>query len=134
MGTAESMLKSYPKDIGHTDIALLASCIEACIDCAQTCTACADACLGEDTAADLAACIGTDLNCADLCSATARILSRQTGNNTMLTQAVLNACVTACQQCGDECARHSHHEHCRICAQACRTCEQACRDVLDTVR
>lgn len=131
MGTAASMLKSYPKNVGDIDTGVLAACIEACTDCAQTCTACADACLAEDTVADLTTCIRTDLDCADLCAATARILSRQTGNNATVTKAVLEACATACQVCGDECDRHSsHHEHCRICAEACRHCEQACRDLL----
>lgn len=134
MGTAASMLESYPKDVGNIDTTLLASCIEACIDCAQTCTACAHACLGEDTVAELTTCIRTDLDCADLCAATARILSRQTGNDSAITKAVLDACATACQVCGDECARHSsHHEHCRICAERCRNCEQACRDLLTTI-
>lgn len=70
MGTAASMLESYPKDVGNIDTTLLASCIEACIDCAQTCTACAHACLGEDAVAELTTCIRTDLDCADLCAAT----------------------------------------------------------------
>ncbi|WP_346533245.1 four-helix bundle copper-binding protein [Micromonospora sp. DPT] len=47
---------------------------------------------------------------------------------------MLEACVTACQSCGDECAAHAgKHEHCRICADACRACEQACRDLLATI-
>jgi hypothetical protein len=131
MGNAGSMLESYPKNLGDVETTALVACIEACTECAQICTACADACLGEDTVAELTSCIRIDLDCADLCAATARILSRQTGNNATVTKAVVEACATACQVCGDECARHgSHHEHCRICAEACRACEQACRDLL----
>ncbi|WP_368680519.1 four-helix bundle copper-binding protein (plasmid) [Rhodococcus opacus] len=108
--------------------------LPACIECAQTCTACADACLGEDSVADLTHCIRTDLDCADLCETTGRVLSRQTGNNAEVTRAVLEACAAACKSCGDECAQHSsHHEHCKICADACQRCEQACRDLLTSL-
>ena len=50
--------------------------------CAQTCTACADACLSEDSVADLRYCIRTDLDCADICAATGTVLTCLTGSNT----------------------------------------------------
>lgn len=125
------MLASYPADLGGVDREKVAECIRACVDCAQVCTACADACLGEEAVAELRACIRTDLDCADVCAVTGRVLSRHTGYDANLTRAVLEACATACQACGDDCASHADlHEHCRICAEACRRCERACRELL----
>ena len=50
--------------------------------------------------------------------------------NADLARAVLEACVLACRLCAEECARHSHMEQCRVCADACRACEQSCQRVL----
>jgi hypothetical protein len=128
--TTMPMLETYPKSI-NLDRNNLATAIDALIACSQACTACADACLSEDTVAELTTCIRTDLDCADVCAATARVLSRHTGYDANITRALLEACATACRSCGDECARHADmHEHCRICAEACRACERACRDLL----
>lgn len=125
------MLETYPKDMGSVYKEKLAECIEACFECAQTCTACADACLAEDMVADLATCIRKNLDCADICATTGSVLSRQTGNNVEVTRAQLQACMSACKGCGDECAQHADmHEHCKVCAEACRRCEQACADLL----
>jgi Domain of Unknown Function (DUF326) len=125
------MLATYPKDLGGVDREKLTACIEACFECAQVCTACADACLSEDMVGELTKCIRTDLDCADICETTGRVLSRHTGYDANLTRALLEACATACQSCGDECARHAGmHEHCRICAEVCRRCEQACRALM----
>lgn len=127
----ESMLDTYPKDLGGIDKQALAACIEACFECAQTCTACADACLSEDMVAELTKCIRTNLDCADICETTGRILSRHTGYDANITRAVLEACQTACKACADECEQHAQmHEHCRVCAEACRRCERACADLL----
>lgn len=126
-----SMLETYPRDIGGVDKQKLAECIEACFECAQTCTACADACLAEDMVAQLTTCIRRNTDCADICATTGNVLSRQTGTDTDVIRAVLEACRVACKSCGDECAEHAdHHDHCRICAEACRRCEQACADLL----
>lgn len=109
------------------------ACIDACLECAEVCTACADACLGEETVQELRRCITLDLGCADVCEATGRILSRRTGHDGELAQAVLRACAEACRLCGDECAQHAEmHDHCRVCAEICRRCEQACRRLLAT--
>jgi Domain of Unknown Function (DUF326) len=125
------MLESYPKHLGGFDQAKLAECIEACFDCAQVCTACADACLAEDMVSELVHCIRTDLDCADMCATTGTILSRRTGSDASLTEALLEACRVACRVCGNDCASHADmHEHCRICAEACRRCEAACAALL----
>jgi len=128
--TTMPMLGTYPQPI-NLDRTHLAAAIDALIACSQACTACADACLSEDTVAELTECIRTNLDCADICATTARVLSRHTGYDANISRALLEACATACRACGDECARHAeHHEHCRICTDACRACEQACRDLL----
>lgn len=131
MSTSRDLIDTNPSPTGF-DPAALAECIDACFACVAACTACADACLGEDTVAELRDCITTDLGCADVCAATARVLSRQTGYDAELTQAVLTACRTACARCAEDCEAHAdHHEHCRICAEACRRCERACAALLD---
>jgi hypothetical protein len=110
----------------------LAAAIDACADCTQTCTACADASSLEDDVADLQVVIAIDGDCADLCAATARILSRQSYDDVLLIQRVLQACVRACLTCAEECGRHAdHHEHCRVCAETCRICAQACTRLLE---
>jgi hypothetical protein len=130
MSFAQAMIQSHPQPVLGND-ALLA-CIRACFDCEQACTACADACIGEADPKALARCIRLNLDCADLCAATGRIVSRQTAFDPQLVRAALEACVTACRLCGDECEQHAAHgmEHCRVCAEACRQCERACDTLL----
>ncbi|PXY21243.1 four-helix bundle copper-binding protein [Prauserella muralis] len=130
------MTRTYPADLGGIDRDALVRCIEACLACAQACTACADACLSEadDQLPMLRKCIRSNADCADVCETTARILSRHTGYDANLTQAVLEACATVCRSCGDECEQHAgRHEHCRVCAEACRDCEQACRELIGSL-
>ncbi|RPF21706.1 four-helix bundle copper-binding protein [Myceligenerans xiligouense] len=128
-----TMVETYPKSI-NLDRTQLAGVIDRIVECAQACTACADACLSEDSVADLRKCIRTNLDCADICETTARVLSRHTAYDANISRSVLDACITACQACGDECERHAGmHEHCRVCAEACRACESACRELLTTM-
>jgi hypothetical protein len=130
MSYAKQMLDTYPRDF-NLDADVLAATIDALSDCAQACTACADDCLSEEMVAELTKCIRTCLDCADICTATLRVVSRQTEYDANLTRPQLQACVTACRSCGDECQRHAQmHQHCRVCAEACRRCEQACSDLL----
>lgn len=130
MSQADAMLETYPSDI-WLDRRLLAEGIETVVACAQTCTACADACLNEPAVADLVRCIRENLDCADVCNTTGRVLSRHSGDNKSMTRAVLQACVTACRSCGDECERHAdRHAHCRVCADECRRCERICQELL----
>lgn len=129
----QQMLDTYPKSI-NLDRSMIAQVIETIIGCSQACTACADACLSEDTVAELVKCIRTNLDCADICDITARILSRHTGYDANLTRAALDACAQTCRICAEECERHAdRHHHCRVCAEACRQCEQACRSLLEAM-
>jgi hypothetical protein len=127
------MLEIYPAEI-NLDRKKLGQTIDTLIACAEGCTACADACLSEDSVAELTKCVRTNLDCADVCEATARVLSRHTGYDANISRTLLEACATVCKSCGDECRSHAEmHEHCRICAEACRACEPSCRDLLDAM-
>jgi hypothetical protein len=133
MTNSRAMLDTYPGTM-NLDAGLLARVIDEALSCSQTCTACADACLSEQMVADLTKCIRTDLDCADICSTTVRVLSRHTGYDANVTRDQLQACITACKSCGDECEAHAEmHEHCRVCAEACRSCERACRELLAAI-
>jgi hypothetical protein len=133
MAHAQAMLDTYPRTF-NVDAARLAETIEMLIDCANTCTQCADACLSEGNAAELAKCIRLNLDCADICATTSRVVSRQTEYVANVTRPLLEACITACRSCGDECERHADHmEHCGICAEQCRRCEEACRSLIDAM-
>ncbi|MBQ0892050.1 four-helix bundle copper-binding protein [Micromonospora sp. U56] len=126
-----AMLDTHPLGSAGLDPNILVTCIEQCFACAQACTACADADLSEQMVAELARCARLDLDCADICETTGRALSRQTSRDVNLIRALVQACVTACKVCGDECERHAAmHEHCRVNADACRRCETACQDLL----
>ena len=134
MSYAEQMLDAYPREF-NTDAGVLVAAIQALADCAQACTACADDCLSEPSVADLVKCVRLCLDCADVCTATLRVVSRQTEYDANVTRSLLEACVTVCRSCGDECSRHAEmHEHCRVCAEACRRCEQACEELLAAMR
>ena len=112
----------------------LVTCIESCFDCAQSCNACADACLGEPQIDMLRRCIRLNQDCADVCITTGRMLSRKHDVEVQLVRAQLDACLIACQVCGDECGKHAQqHEHCRVCAEACRACAKACQDAISAL-
>jgi len=129
----QQIIATHPDVRGNVNTQLT-SAIDASYACAQTCTSCADACLAEDMVAKLRQCIRLNLDCADVCAATATVASRRTRSNEEVIRQMLQACVTSCRLCAEECARHAAmHEHCRICADACRQCEIACQDALATM-
>ena len=129
----QQMIATHPDVKGDVNRALIEA-IEAAYACAQTCTSCADACVAEDMVTQLRQCIRLNLDCADVCAATAAVASRRTGSNEEVIRMMLEACVTACRVCGEECGRHaSKHEHCRICAEACQQCGTRCRSAIDSM-
>ena len=133
MSFARQLLDSYQRAV-NLDTALLAATIDAISDCEQACVADTDADLAEHDLTDMVECIRLCLDCTDVCRATAGILSRPAGYDPGVARPLLEACVAICKSCGDECERHAHMQHCRICAQACLRCEQACRDLLDAMK
>lgn len=130
----QTMLSAHPQPQSLFDLDTLAECIAACMECAQICGACADACLAEtEHLTHLLRCIRMNLDCADVCAATGRILSRLTSPDQTMLRAQLQACMTACKACGDECERHGtemNMQHCTVCAESCRQCEAACAALL----
>lgn len=132
MARAKEMLDTYPRTF-NVDGDVLSGAIDALVECANTCTQCADACLSEGDAT-LAKCIRLNLDCADVCTTTSRVVSRQTEYDANVTRPLVEACISACKGCGDECDRHGEHmAHCRVCAESCRRCEQACRELLSAM-
>jgi hypothetical protein len=79
-------------------------------------------------------CIRLCLDCTDICTATGGVISRLADYDPSAARPLLQACVAICKSCGDECVRHAHYEHCRVCEQACRRCELACRELLDALK
>ena len=129
----QEMIARHPDVQGNVNRDLIAA-IDEMYACAQTCTSCADACLAEPMVAELRQCIRLNLDCADVCATTGTLANRRTGSNEDVMRRMLDACVTACRLCGDECRRHAGmHEHCRICADACRTCERAGQQALGSM-
>jgi hypothetical protein len=133
MSYARQMLDSYPHPV-NVDASVLATAIDAMSDCAQACTADTDADLSEQNLAEMVKCIRRCLDCTDICTATGKVISRLAEYDPSATRPLLEACAAICQSCGDECERHAHYEHCRICGEACRRCEQACRELLDALK
>jgi len=133
MSYARQILDSYPRTL-TTDDNLLAAAIDAISDCAQACEADTDADLSEQNLLEMVKCIRLCLDCADICTATCAVLSRLAEYDPGVTRPLLQSCVAICNSCGEECERHAHMPHCRVCAEACRRCEQACRDLLETLK
>jgi hypothetical protein len=133
MSYARQMLDTYPRTF-NVDADLLAAAIDALDDCAQACNADNAADLSEQNVAEMVTCIRLCLDCVDVCTATAAVLSRLTVYDPPVVRPLVESCIAVCRSCGDECERHSHMPHCRVCAQACRRCEQACRDLLHILR
>jgi len=66
------------------------------------------------------------------CDVTARRLSRPAYSDQLTIRRLLEACVRACENSAEECARHAHHHrHCAICERVCRACVEACTVLLD---
>ena len=124
------MIAAHP-DAGEDGDEPHALAVRHAMFCAAICTSCADACSAENM--DMRQCIRTCLDCADVCDATFKLATRRTGSNEALLQEMLQLCITACDICAEECARHDH-EHCRICAEMCRECARDCRAAVEAIR
>ena len=91
-------------------------------NCAAVCNHCITACLEEEDVKMLANCIKLDIDCAEICSLTAAFVVRGSAHASHL----MAECADICNNCADECEKHSHMEHCKECADACRICAEAC--------
>ena len=90
--------------------------------CAAACNRCATACLNEKDVKMLARCIQLDIDCAQLCQLVASFVARDSTHAVPL----MDECAELCNVCADECEKHSHMEHCRVCAETCRRCAELC--------
>jgi Domain of Unknown Function (DUF326) len=133
MSYARLMLDTYPRTFS-VDADVLAAAIDALNDCAQACDADNAADLSEQNVAEMVTCIRLCLDCVDVCTATAAVIGRLTNYDAGVTRPLLESCVAICRSCGDECERHAHMAHCRVCAEACRRCERACRELLAALK
>ncbi|MFH8487472.1 hypothetical protein [Streptomyces longisporoflavus] len=119
----------------HVDNQTLATAADALSACAQAVTACAVGMLAGKEADELRDAINRDLNCSDVACATRRVLIRGTGADHGLLAAQLQACVMACDDSHELCARHApRHEHCRLCSEATERAAAACREVIRSLR
>lgn len=123
------MIASHPQVQGHINEPL-AEAAKHAMYCALICTSCADACSAEEM--DMTQCIRTCMDCADVCAATSRLAVRRTGSNEAALRAMLQACITVCEICAEECGKHDH-DHCQRCATMCRECANDCRRALATI-
>lgn len=133
MNRVRQMFEIHPSQ-HKVNLNTLARCVDSCFECAQVCAICADACLSEKRVPELLRCIRLNLDCASICKTTGRIVACLTEPDRAVLTQQLQACITVCHVCGDECARHSaQHQHCHICSEACRQCETACRDLMKVI-
>lgn len=123
----KEMIKEHPQ-VGADYNDHLGEAVKHAMYCAAICNSCADACSAEEM--DMAACIRKCMDCADVCTATYRIASRRTAGNVAVIEAQLRACITACEQCIEECGKHDN-DHCRRCAKMCRECADDCLKALN---
>lgn len=121
------MIASHPQVAGNLNVPL-ALAVRHAMFCSAICTSCADACSAEEM--DMRQCIRACMDCADICDATFKTAARRTGSNELLLQEMLQLCITACDICAEECARHDN-DHCRRCAEMCRECSRDCKAALD---
>jgi hypothetical protein len=91
----------------------------------EQCNRCFDECLKEDDVKMMADCIRLDRECADMCAFAAKAMQ----SNSPFAKEICALCAKICRACGDECAKHEHHQHCKDCADACYRCAEACEQM-----
>ena len=99
------------------------SLIEMLSKCAAECSRCATACLDEEDVKMMSRCIRLDIDCAEICALAGSFVARGSEN----AEDVLALCADLCNECADECEKHSQMEHCKRCAEICRECAEACQ-------
>ena len=122
------MIAAHPDVAGNLNEPL-ALAVRHAMFCAAICTSCADACVAEEM--DMRQCVRSCLDCADVCDRVMKVATRRTGSNEVVLREALQLCVTTCDLCAEECAKHDN-DHCRRCAEMCRECAGDCRAALET--
>ena len=122
------MIAAHPDVAGNLNEPL-ALAVRHAMFCAAICTSCADACVAEEM--DMRQCVRSCLDCADVCDMVMKVATRRTGSNEVVLREALQLCITTCDLCAEECAKHDN-DHCRRCAEMCRECARDCRAALET--
>jgi hypothetical protein len=99
-------------------------CMDACERCALECERCATASLHDHDLAVLASCIELCRDCADVCVLAARMMSRGSTSARVACRACLEICATCARECDWQAAHHEHvrrcAEVCHACIEECR--------------
>ena len=99
--------------------------IERLSICQAKCNYCFNACLKEEDVKMMVRCIKLDKECAEICS----ITLSQIASDSEFKREILQLCAKACEECANECKKHSY-PHCQKCAAACEECAEACRNFI----
>ena len=133
MNMTMQMMEMHAKDMPMQglDMAMMQDCIEACSACEQACSMCADSMMG----AEMAKCAAMCMNTADMSNTMMRMMMRPHGMHAESMMAAMQAAITMCTSCADECMMHAEmSEDCRMCAEACRQCAMACQKMMDSMK
>ena len=126
----KEMIREHPQ-VGDDYTEQLGDAVRHAMYCAAITSSCADACSAEE--GDMRACIRKCSDASDICTALSRVAARRTAGNVAVIETLLEACITACRSCEEECARHDN-PHCRRCAKMCRECREDCEKALAEMR
>jgi hypothetical protein len=98
------------------------ACIEACYRCAIACDYCAASCLSEPQVAHMAECIRADLDCAAICRLAAEYMARDSVFAADICEICIEVCERCAGICEQHDEDHCQvcAEACRECAAACR--------------
>jgi hypothetical protein len=140
MNSTMQMMQMHAKDMSTSgmtmtdqQMAMMQECIEACSACEQACTVCASCMMGTESggAMHMEMC----LNTADMSNTMMRMMMRPAGLHAASMMAMLDAMVTQCNACADECMKHADmHEDCAMCAEVCRQCAMSCQKAIDAMK
>ena len=137
MNAVRRAMMAHPlaPEVSREERSAEAECISACIETAETCRIGADACVEEDSVAELRECLRAQQDCAVVCSATADVLARrgfpESGRGRAVLRSLLETCREVAGVCRDACDQHTEtYEHCALSAEAARRCERACAELL----
>jgi len=114
----------------NPDAAAYSNCEKACLACAKACAACHKHCLAMVKSGDKGHAVSAALSadCLDVCTLTAKVISRKGP----LTSVVCDACMKACDACGEECGKSPNMAPMAECKKACNACSAACRALIGT--
>lgn len=132
MNMAMQMMESHQKDmpVQGMDMKMMQECIEACSASEQAATMCASTVTGDG----MSMCMNMCMNTADMTNTMMRMMMRPAGMHRESMMAMLQATMTQCTACADECmTMKDMHPDCAMCAEACRQTAMACQKMMDSM-